>query len=131
MVIEFRPVSEVKETGLVGRIGQTIQKGLGQIFAAKTQDFGQGVTVESPRFGRDLVQRSREINRYLSTRLVFLDIFGKSFNPAPHGSVGKDLHLGILDRSALSHPAPDIEYHTAVGICRERESLICHPLSSS
>ena len=50
MVIEFRPVSEVKETGLVGRIGQTIQKGLGQIFAAKTQEFGQGVTVESPCF---------------------------------------------------------------------------------
>ena len=52
MGIEFRPVSEVKETGLVGRIGQTIQKSLGQIFTAKTQDFGQGVTVESPRFAK-------------------------------------------------------------------------------
>jgi len=50
MGIEFNPVSEVKETGLVGRIGQTIQKSLGQIFTAKTQDFGQGVTVESSRF---------------------------------------------------------------------------------
>lgn len=52
MGIEFRPVSEVKETGLVGRIGQTIQKSLGQIFTAKTQDFAQGVTVESPRFAK-------------------------------------------------------------------------------
>ena len=63
MGIEFRPVSEVKETGLVGRIGQTIQKSLGQIFTAKTQDFGQGVTVESPRFA-ELEEHFKDVPQF-------------------------------------------------------------------
>ena len=52
MVIKFNPISEVKETSLVGRIGQTIQQSFGQIFASKAADYGVGVTVESPRFAQ-------------------------------------------------------------------------------
>ena len=56
-----------------------------------------------------LVQGRREIDWNLSPGLVFFDIFRKGDDPSLDCPVGIDLHKGVFNGTALSHPASYVE----------------------